>query len=90
MYVAVVLDSSTLEKDAACSLGCIKLSLVLLAGAALYKVLDARLRTHGAAPWPCPAVTNPPEQGTGKKLWWADSAAALVIGLMVRNNDVHI
>jgi Zn finger protein HypA/HybF involved in hydrogenase expression len=41
LYVAIVLDSSTLEKDAACSLGCIKLSFVLLLGSALYKASEA-------------------------------------------------
>lgn len=36
--VARALDSATMEKDADCSLACIKLSLVLLAGSAVYSL----------------------------------------------------
>lgn len=36
VYASIMLDSNTLEKDAACSLGCIKLSFVLLLGSALF------------------------------------------------------
>lgn len=57
LYVSVIIDSSTLERDAACSLGCIKLSCVLLLGSALYAA----------------------DEG----LWWADSACALIISIMV-------
>jgi len=39
VYAAVVLDSSTLLADAACSLGCIQLSLVLLLGSVLFLAL---------------------------------------------------
>ncbi|HAM36352.1 MAG TPA: heavy metal transporter [Elusimicrobia bacterium] len=39
--VARQLDSSTVEKDAACSLACIKLSLVLLAGSLLYGLVPS-------------------------------------------------
>lgn len=35
MYAAVILDSSTLEKDAACSLGCIQLSVTLFVSSLL-------------------------------------------------------
>lgn len=35
---SVILDSSTLSSDAACSLGCIKLSTVLLIGSVLYEI----------------------------------------------------
>lgn len=52
--VAKSLDSCTVLKDADCSLACIKLSLVLLAGSAVFRVRPA--------------------------LWWADAAAAVVLG----------
>lgn len=55
--VANALDSRTLRQDAACSLGCIQLSVTLLAGSLLY--------------WIAPS------------LWWADSAAAIVIALLI-------
>lgn len=41
MYAAVIIDSSTLEKDAACSLGCIQLSATLFISSLLTKVWPA-------------------------------------------------
>ena len=41
MYAAVILDSSTLEKDAACSLGCIQLSVTLFISSLLTRVWPA-------------------------------------------------
>lgn len=61
--IAVALDSQTLRQDAACSLGCIQLSVTLLAGSLLYLV----------AP----------------DLWWADSAAAIVIALLIAREGWH-
>jgi len=55
--VARALDSATVEKDADCSLACIKLSVVLLAGSAFYSLTPS--------------------------LWWVDSAAALVIAVLI-------
>lgn len=55
--VARALNSSTVEKDADCSLACIKLSVVLLAGSAFYAL--------------------------SASLWWVDSAAALLLALMI-------
>ncbi|MCM2304195.1 MAG: cation transporter [Elusimicrobia bacterium] len=57
LAVARALDSCTVLKDADCSLACITLSGVLLAGSAVFL----------AAPG----------------LWWADSAAALVLALLI-------
>lgn len=57
LAVAVKLGSRTLRQDAACSLGCIQLSMTLLAGSLLYAVAPG--------------------------LWWADSAAAIVIAMLI-------
>jgi divalent metal cation (Fe/Co/Zn/Cd) transporter len=57
LRVARELDSCTALKDADCSLACIKLSGVLLAGSAVFAAVPA--------------------------LWWADSAAALVLALFI-------
>jgi divalent metal cation (Fe/Co/Zn/Cd) transporter len=46
---AAALDSRTLEMDAACSLACIQLSLVLFAGSLLYLVAPALWWADGAA-----------------------------------------
>jgi len=59
---AQVLDSATLEKDAACSRACIQLSVVLLAGSGLYLVAPS--------------------------LWWADSAAALILASFIGREGV--
>lgn len=38
---SIILNSSTLEKDAACSFGCIQLSLVLLVGSVLFSIFPS-------------------------------------------------
>jgi divalent metal cation (Fe/Co/Zn/Cd) transporter len=55
--VAAQLNSASIMKDAACSLACIKLSVVLFAGSLVF--------------WTFPA------------LWWADSVAALLLGILI-------
>jgi len=55
--VARELDSSTVMKDANCSLACIKLSMVLLTGSLLFLFFPA--------------------------LWWADSAAGIVLAILI-------
>jgi divalent metal cation (Fe/Co/Zn/Cd) transporter len=64
MRVAKALDSRALKSDAVCSLACIWLSVVLLAGSGVYFLT---------------------------KVWWIDSAAAIVIaGLILREGIENI
>lgn len=60
--VARALNSATVDKDADCSLACIKLSAVLLAGSVFYSLTPL--------------------------FWWVDSAAALVIALLIGSEGI--
>lgn len=62
MRVAKALDSRALKSDAVCSLACIWLSVVLLAGSGVYFLT---------------------------KIWWIDSAAAIVIAVLVLREGVE-
>ena len=87
---AVVLDSATLEMDAACSLACIVLSFALLAGSlvGLFTAVDDAEgeATAAAAVGSLAGAPEPePELLAG---WWADSVAALVIAVWVGREGV--